>query len=82
MNKKYAIKRNLIKINKKPFLYLISPEKFKLIEFSVQIEKILSTNTIDIFQLRTKKINEKQLIRCIKKLFPLCKKNNVLFMNV
>ena len=80
MNKKYIKKINLKKKNKKPYLYLISPEKFELINFYKQLKEVLSTKTIAIFQLRTKKINKNKLISYIQKLYPLCKKNKVLFI--
>ena len=80
MNKKNIKKINFKKNNKKSYLYLISPEKFELINFYKQLKEVLSTKTISIFQLRTKKIKKNKLIIYIKKLYPLCKKNNVLFI--
>ena len=80
MNKTFFKKQLLYKNNKKPSLYLISPEKFKLYDFYQELEKVFFTNAISIFQLRQKNVTENELINNIKELFPLCRKNGVLFI--
>ena len=64
----------------KSLLYLISPENLEIKKFQLQLEAILMTGTVSIFQLRLKDICEKTLTEHIKKLFPICKKYNVLFI--
>ena len=44
MNKTFFKKQLLYKNNKKPSLYLISPEKFKLYDFYQELEKVFFTN--------------------------------------
>jgi len=67
------------KLNKSS-LYLVSPEQFDLKKFSKDLEKILATKTISLFQLRIKNIDKDNLIEYIEKIFPICKNNNVLFI--
>ena len=68
-----------LKINKKKFIYLISPNKISS-NFFKNLEKILETNRVSFFQLRLKKysLTKKRIIA--KKIFRICKKNKVKFI--
>ena len=65
-----------MKINKKKFLYLISPNKiFK--SFYGDLIKVLKSNKISFFQLRLKKYNFKNKLKIAKKIKKICKKFKV-----
>jgi thiamine-phosphate pyrophosphorylase len=68
-----------LKINKKKFIYLISPNKITF-QFYQNLKEVLNTKKINFFQLRLKKysINKKILIG--KKIRQICKENNVKFL--
>ncbi len=68
-----------MKINKKKFIYLISPNKIYT-QFYKDLKEILETGKIGFFQMRLKKYSfeEKNLIG--KKIRRICKKNNVKFL--
>ena len=68
-----------MKINKKKFIYLISPNKITF-QFYQNLKEVLNTKKINFFQLRLKKysINKKILIG--KKIRQICKENNVKFL--
>ncbi len=69
-----------MRINKKKFIYLISPSKIAKNNFYADLSKIFKSKKISFFQLRLKntKINKKILIG--KKVKKICKKYNVKFL--
>ena len=66
-------------INKKRFIYLISPNKIYP-QFYKDLKKVLNTGKVALFQLRLKKYSFKQKIVIGKKVQQICKKNNVKFI--
>jgi thiamine-phosphate pyrophosphorylase len=68
-----------LRINKKKFIYLISPNKIYP-KFYLDLRKVLDTGKIGIFQLRLKKYSLKQKIVIGKKIHLICKKNRVKFL--
>ena len=68
-----------MKINKKKFIYLISPNQITQ-NFYKNLEKVLSTNKVSFFQLRFKKYSFKKKILIGKKIKKICKKYNVKFI--
>ena len=68
-----------MKINKKKFIYLISPNKITT-HFYRNLKKVLFTGKVSFFQMRLKKYSLKQKILIGKKIKLICKKNNVKFL--
>jgi len=68
-----------LRINKKKFIYLISPNKIYP-KFYQDLKKVLNTGKVGLFQLRLKKYSFKQKIIIGKKIHQLCKKNKVKFL--
>ena len=68
-----------MKINKKKFIYLISPLKIKK-SFYSDLIKIFKTNKVSFFQLRLKKKSFKQKLIIGKKIKKICKNFNVKFL--
>ena len=68
-----------MRINKKQFIYLISPNKIYP-EFYYDLNQVLRTGKVAIFQLRLKKYSIKQKIVIGKKIQRICKKNNIKFL--
>ena len=68
-----------MKVNKKKFIYLISPNKIYKIFFK-DLQKVLETGKINFFQLRLKKYSFKHKILIGKKIKNICKENNVKFL--
>ena len=68
-----------MKINKKKFLYLISPNKI-LKSFYGDLIKVLKSNKISFFQLRLKKDSYETKIKIAKKVKKICKKFKVKFL--
>ena len=68
-----------MKVSKKKFIYLISPNKIYP-QFYQDFKKVLDTGKIALFQLRLKKYSLKQKIIIGKKIHQICKKNNVKFI--
>ena len=64
----------------KRYIYLISPQKIKDDNFYKDLNKILRTNKVKYFQLRLKKISDRNLLKISKKIKKLVKKNNVKFL--
>ena len=64
----------------KRYIYLISPQKIKGIKFYKELNNVLKTNKVKYFQLRLKKIPEKNLLDKSKKIKKITKKNNVVFL--
>jgi thiamine-phosphate pyrophosphorylase len=68
-----------LRINKKKFIYLISPNKIYP-QFYQDLKKILFTGKVALFQLRLKRYSFKQKLVIGKKIFQICKKNSVKFI--
>ena len=68
-----------MRVNKKKFIYLISPNKIYK-KFFKDLQKVLETGKINFFQLRLKKYSFKHKILIGKKIKNICKKNNVKFL--
>ncbi len=68
-----------MKINKKKFIYLISPLKIKK-SFYSELIKIFRTNKVSFFQLRLKKESFKRKLIIGKKIKKICKNFNVKFL--
>jgi thiamine-phosphate pyrophosphorylase len=68
-----------LRINKKKFIYLISPNKIYS-QFYQDLKKVLKTGKVGLFQLRLKKYSIKQKILIGKKIHQICKKYNVKFL--
>ena len=68
-----------MRINKKKFIYLISPNKIYP-EFYHDLNQVLRTGKVALFQLRLKKYSLKQKLVIGKKIHQICKKNNVKFI--
>ena len=68
-----------MRINKKKFIYLISPNKIYP-QFYLDLKKVLKTGKVGLFQLRLKKYSIKQKIEIGKKILQICKKYNVRFL--
>jgi thiamine-phosphate pyrophosphorylase len=68
-----------LKISKKKFIYLISPNII-YDQFYQDLKKVLKTNKIALFQMRLKKYSFKEKIFIGKKIKKICKKNNVKFL--
>ena len=68
-----------MRVNKKKFIYLISPNKISK-KFFKNLQKVLETGKICFFQLRLKKYSFKHKILIGKKIKKICKKNKVKFL--
>ena len=68
-----------MRISKKKFIYLISPNKIYS-QFYCDLKEVLKTGKISLFQLRLKKYSLKQKIVIGKKIHKICKKNSVKFL--
>jgi len=68
-----------LRINKKKFIYLISPNKIYS-QFYQDLKKVLKTGKVGLFQLRLKEYSIKQKIVIGKKIHQICKKHNVKFL--
>ena len=68
-----------MKINKKKFIYLISPNKIDA-QFYKHLNVVLGTGKVSFFQMRFKKYSFNQKIVIGKKIRLICKKNNVKFL--
>ena len=68
-----------MRINKKKFIYLISPNKIYP-KFYRDLKKVLDTGKVGIFQLRLKKYSLKQKIVIGKKIQKICKKYQTKFL--
>jgi thiamine-phosphate pyrophosphorylase len=68
-----------LRINKKKFIYLISPNRIYP-QFYLDLKKVLKTGKVGLFQLRLKKYSIKQKIEIGKKILQICKKYNVRFL--
>jgi thiamine-phosphate pyrophosphorylase len=68
-----------LRINKKKFIYLISPNKIYP-KFYQDLKKVLDTGKVGLFQLRLKKYSLTQKIVIGEKIHQICKKNGVKFL--
>ena len=68
-----------MKINKKKFIYLISPNKIPN-SFYKNLKLVLKTRKVSFFQLRLKNYSLKKKIIIGKKIKNICKKNKVKFI--
>ena len=68
-----------MRINKKKFIYLISPNKIS-INFYQDLKLVLKTEKVSFFQLRLKNYSQKKKIIIGKKIRNICKKNKVKFI--
>ena len=68
-----------MKINKKKFIYLISPNKITN-SFYKNLKLVLKTGKVSFFQLRLKNYSLKKKIIIGKKIKNICKKNKVKFI--
>ena len=68
-----------LKINKKKFIYVISPNKI-LNSFYNNLKLVLKTKKVSFFQLRLKNYSIKKKIIIGKKIRNICKKNKVKFI--
>ncbi|MDA9665532.1 thiamine phosphate synthase [Candidatus Pelagibacter sp.] len=68
-----------MRISKKKFIYLISPNKIYP-QFYQDLKKVLKNGKVSLFQLRLKKYSFKQKILIGKKIKQICKKNGVKFL--
>ena len=68
-----------LRVNKKKFIYLISPNKISK-KFFKDLKKVMETGKICFFQLRLKKYSFKHKIFIGKKIKNICKKNKVKFL--
>jgi thiamine-phosphate pyrophosphorylase len=68
-----------LKINKKKFIYLISPNKIQK-SFYNDLDKVLKFDKVSFFQLRLKKYNFTQKVVIGKKIKKICKKYKVKFL--
>tara|TARA_Y100000817_G_scaffold264168_1_gene219446 strand:+ start:429 stop:1043 length:615 start_codon:yes stop_codon:yes gene_type:complete len=68
-----------LKINKKKFIYLISPNKINT-NFYQNLMKVLKTKKVSFFQMRLKKYSFKKKLIIGKKIKKICKINRVKFL--
>ena len=64
----------------KRYIYLLSPPKIRGGNFYKELQQVLKTNKVSYFQLRLKKISNKNLLNISKKIKKIVKKNNVKFL--
>ena len=69
-----------MRINKKKFIYLISPSKISNKFFYNDLVEVFKSKKISFFQLRLKNTNIKKKILIGKKIKKICKKYNVNFI--
>ena len=68
-----------MKINKKKFLYLISPNQIKS-SFYKDLDNLLKSKKVSFFQLRLKKDSFKKKLSIARKIKIICKKHKVKFL--
>ena len=68
-----------LKIDKKKFIYLISPNKIKS-SFFKDLDEVLKSKKVSFFQLRLKKETNKNKLDIGKKVKKICKKHKVKFL--
>ena len=70
---------NKLRINKKKFIYLISPNKIRKSFYNTLIE-VLKSKKVSFFQLRLKNISFKKKLIIGKKIKKICKKYKIKFL--
>jgi thiamine-phosphate pyrophosphorylase len=68
-----------LRISKKKFIYLISPNNIYS-QFYQDLNEVLNTGKVGLFQMRLKKYSFKEKILIGKKINQICKKNSVKFL--
>ena len=68
-----------LRISKKKFIYLISPNKIYP-QFYQDLKEVFKTGKVSLFQLRLKRYSLKKKILIGKKINQICKKNGVKFL--
>ena len=63
-----------MRVNKKRFIYLISPNKINK-DFFYNLDKVLSVKNVKFFQLRLKKIKPNSLLKIAYKIKKITKKH-------
>jgi len=61
-------------------IYLISPPKIELKDFSAQLEKALKTGLVPVFQLRLKGYERPEIKKISQELLKICNSNNTQFI--
>jgi len=69
-----------LRINKKKFIYLVSPNKITNNNFYEDLVNVFKSNKISFFQLRLKNTKMEKKILIGKKVKKICKKYNVKFL--
>ncbi len=69
-----------MRINKKKFIYLISPSKVENNVFYDHLKSIFKSKKISFFQLRLKNTKSKKIFQIGKKIKKICKKYKVKFL--
>jgi thiamine-phosphate pyrophosphorylase len=69
-----------LRINKKKFIYLVSPNKIANNNFYEDLVNVFKSNKISFFQLRLKNTKMERKILIGKKVKKICKKYNVKFL--
>ena len=69
-----------MRINKKKFIYLVSPNKITNNNFYKDLVNVFKSNKISFFQLRLKNTKKERKILIGKKVKKICKKYNVKFL--
>jgi len=69
-----------LRINKKKFIYLISPNKISKNTFYNDLSTVFKSKKISFFQLRLKNTNYKEKLLIGKKIKKICKRYNVFFL--
>ena len=69
-----------LRINKKKFIYLVSPNKISNNNFYEDLVNVFKSNKISFFQLRLKNTKMEKKILIGKKVKKICKKYNVKFL--
>ncbi len=69
-----------MRINKKKFIYLVSPNKISNNNFYEDLVNVFKSNKISFFQLRLKNTKKERKILIGKKVKKICKKYNVKFL--
>ena len=75
-----VIGQKSLRINKKKFIYLISPNKISNNIFYSDLCSIFKTKKVSFFQLRLKNTSDKKKFLIGKKIKKICKKYNVNFL--
>lgn len=61
-------------------IYLISPPKIELNSFAKQLENVLKTGLVPVFQLRLKNYPVDEITKIAKEIHKICRDNNCLFL--